>query len=233
MTASANRLEQTTDEGRQRTRTTSNSERLVNNVYQQLRYEIVTGILRPNQPIVEADIAERLAVSRTPVRESLQQLASDGLVVSKRRRWVVYEHTADEVQEIYEVRAALEAAAASLACERATPKELGEIVTVGEKATRIERVERDERVKVNDAFHNLVINAAGNARLACLIESNRHFYFNRQIAMLYGDDDLAESSKQHQELIEALKERDGERAARITCEHIFASLKLAVEKLYR
>src|SRR5207344_499138 len=64
-------------------------------VYERLRSEIVRGELRPNERLIEAEIADRLKVSRTPVRESLQRLAADGLVVSRRRGWVVYEHSMD------------------------------------------------------------------------------------------------------------------------------------------
>ena len=71
---------------------------LSEDVYWQLRKEIVRGDLRPNQPLAEIDIAERLRVSRTPVRESMQRLAADGLVVSRRRRWLVYEHTKAEIE---------------------------------------------------------------------------------------------------------------------------------------
>src|SRR5436190_22723903 len=90
-------------------------------IYEQLRSEIVRGQLRPNERLVEAEIAERLQVSRTPVRESLQRLAADGLVVSRRRGWVVYEHTIDQIRDIYETRIALEGYATRLAAERATP----------------------------------------------------------------------------------------------------------------
>jgi DNA-binding GntR family transcriptional regulator len=93
-------------------------------VYQRLRQEIVRGELRPRESLSEVEIAERLAVSRTPVRESMHRLASEGLITSRRRRWVVYEHSKDEIREIYEVRAALEGYSARLASQRATDAEL-------------------------------------------------------------------------------------------------------------
>ena len=83
------------------------SDSLSEATYRRLRFDIVRGRLRPNERLIEAELADRLAVSRTPVRESLQRLAADGLVVSRRRGWVVYEHTPDEIREIYEIRSAL------------------------------------------------------------------------------------------------------------------------------
>ena len=84
-------------------------------VYALLRAEITDGVIPPGSPLVEDEIASRLGVSRTPVRESIQRLAVDGLVESRRRRWVVHLHTAEEVAAIYDVRAALESHAARLA----------------------------------------------------------------------------------------------------------------------
>lgn len=73
--------------------------------YDRIRWDIVHGILRPNEALIESELAERIGVSRTPIREALLRLEAQGLIVSRRRRWYVYEHTADEIMEIYEVRA--------------------------------------------------------------------------------------------------------------------------------
>ena len=66
-------------------------------VYEQLAPRSRRGELRPNERLVEADLAERLSVSRTPIRESIQRLAADGLVVNRRSAWFVREHTPDEI----------------------------------------------------------------------------------------------------------------------------------------
>ena len=84
-------------------------------LYAQLQRAIVQGQLRPNQRLIEAELAETLDVSRTPVREALQRLAFDGLVSRHRRGWVVREHGVDEIKDIYACRAALEGYAARLA----------------------------------------------------------------------------------------------------------------------
>jgi len=81
--------------------------------------------------LIEAELAASLQVSRTPVRESLPRLAAEGLIVSRGRGWVVLEHSADEIREIYDVRAALEGYASLLAAERATPEQVEHIVAHG------------------------------------------------------------------------------------------------------
>ena len=92
---------------------------LTSDAYHRLRTEIIQGKIRPNERLIAADLAERLAISRTPVREALQLLASEGLVVGVKRGYVVRDHTAAEIRQIYEVRAALEGMAARLVAERA------------------------------------------------------------------------------------------------------------------
>src|SRR5207245_7128079 len=83
-------------------------------VFETLRREIVAGELRPNSPRIELDLAERFEVSRTPVRESLQRLATAGLVVPRKRGWAVREFTTEEIRQNAEVRLALEGYAAGL-----------------------------------------------------------------------------------------------------------------------
>jgi DNA-binding GntR family transcriptional regulator len=178
-------------------------------VYEEIRRAIVEGKIRPNERLIEADLAERLDVSRTPVRESMQRLAADGLVVSRRRGWAVREHSPQEIQEIYEVRAALEGYAARLAAERATDEMIAEIVEIHESyVAELESTSRDRLLKHNDAFHNAVVAAAGNARLAEQIERNTAFYFIHRIAGFLSDGEVRVSIAGHQELVDALVARD-------------------------
>lgn len=182
-------------------------------VYEQLRRAIVEGRIRPNERLVEADLAKRLNVSRTPVRESMPQLVADGLVVSLRRGWVVREHSLPEIQDIFEVRAALEGYAARLAAERATDAQIDDIVRIHESyVTARQESTRGHLIAHNDDFHNAVIAASGNARLAEQIQRNSDFYFVHRIGGFLSDDDVRTSIAGHQQLVDALVARDPERA---------------------
>lgn len=202
---------------------------LSDDVYWQLRREIVRGDLRPNQPLAEVEIAERLNVSRTPVRESMQRLAADGLVISRRRRWLVYEHSKKEIEEIYEMRLALEGYAARLASQRITDAEAEKLARLGESAAVAGQL--TERVEHNEIFHNELIAIAGNERLASTLAHNRNFAFNRQVASLYTPDDLAVSQAQHSRLVEAVLARDGDAAERTAREHIQSALAIIIARL--
>lgn len=196
---------------------------LTDSTYRRLREDILLGRLRPNEMLVEEELAEQLQVSRTPVRESLQRLAHDGLITSRRRRWMVYEHTIDEIREIYEIRAALEGYAARLAAQRASGEELAALVALA-RTRPLGEMGDEVMVERNEAFHEAITRAAGNARLAELIQRTRLYYFNRQLAPRYHGTPLRESQEQHLALVHALEARDPDRAEMIVREHVLHAL---------
>ena len=80
---------------------TTRAKSLTSETYDRLRTEIIRGSIRPNERLVAADLAERLSISRTPVREALQLLEAEGLVVGLKRGYMVREHNSSEIREIY------------------------------------------------------------------------------------------------------------------------------------
>lgn len=201
-------------------------------VVDRLRQSIVSGQIRPNQRLIEVELAAELGVSRTPIREALQRLAAEGLIVSRRRGWVVREHTATEIAEIYEIRAALEGFAARLVAQRASDAEIEVIARLhGEKALRAARSSRDHLVEVNDAFHEGIIAACQNPRLGDLIRRNRNHYFNHNIAVLYSDTEATESLDGHGAIVHALRARDSDAAEAAARAHILEALDVTLSKL--
>jgi DNA-binding GntR family transcriptional regulator len=199
-------------------------------VERRLRMAIVRGRFGPNERLVETELAEWLAVSRTPVREALQRLAADGLVVSRRRGWVVYAHRPAEVREIYEARVALEGYAARLAAERASAEQLTRVEAAQQEALHSLAGSREELVEANDRFHAAVTLAAGNRRLADLLERNRLYHFNYRLAATYTDAEAAEGEEQHAQLTQALLARDAPRAEAIMRAHIERALAMIVRR---
>lgn len=205
---------------------------LSDEVYERLRDEIVKGFIRPNERLVEVDLAERLGVSRTPIRESLKRLSADGLIHGGRHHLVVREHAPAEIREIYESRAALEGYAARLAAQRATEAELERISSFHERdVTKLVRSPREHIVDVNDRFHDTIIEAAGNIRLLDLIRRNREFYFNYRIAGMYDDAEAEASLQGHAAILDALIARDPEAAEAATRAHVMQALDVTLRKL--
>lgn len=200
-------------------------------VYDRLRGDIVHGVLRPNQRLVELDLAETLGVSRTPVREALQRLTLEGLVRRERGGWVVHEHSPEEIRAIYEVRAALEGYAAFLAAGRVTPEQLRELEELYPPGEAAAELGPDAQVELNERFHDGVIAAAGNQRLAQLSRASRQYYFNHRIARSYDAEENRRSIESHRRILEALGRGDGPEAEARAREHVDDALSIALTKI--
>jgi len=207
-------------------------EPLSQSVYRRLRQDILSGVLRPNERLVETELGQLFEVSRTPVRDALLRLESDGLVDAGKRGWTVHEYDRDELIAIYETRAALEGAAARLAAMRATEEQLADI----EAALRSERddllanSDSDLTSQENSQFHAMIYETCRNERLLSLIERNAQIYFNYRVARLYTSEELELQLAGHFRLLEALKRRDPDAAEREQTDHLFEGLEILLRK---
>jgi DNA-binding GntR family transcriptional regulator len=205
---------------------------LSDDAYERLRAAIVRGEIRPNERLIETELAERLQISRTPIREGLQRLALDGLVLSRRRGWVVREHTAAEIAELYEVRAGLEGLAGRLAVARATDEELDRVAEIHRDAgVDTAGSPREHLADVNAAFHDAILAAAGNPRLGSLVRASRDHFFNHRTAALHSDAESAASIAGHARIVAALLARDADAADAALREHVLEALAVTLSKL--
>lgn len=190
----------------------SPSSRLSDDIYNALRRAIVTGELRPNQPLIEIDLAAKLEVSRTPVREALQRLVAAGLIVPRKRGWAVREFTADEIRQNAETRMALEGYAAHLAAVRGSTEQIALIVSLHKKRLKLRKIDEQLRVETNRDFHDAIMRAAGNDRLTDAIYRSGQFYFNAPIARLTTEDEFAQGNADHALIVAAIVSHDGSAA---------------------
>lgn len=177
-------------------------------VFGQLRQAIITGELRPNEPLIEADIAARLAVSRTPVRESMQRLAAAGLVVPRKRGWAVREFSMEDVALNGEVRAALEGYAAGLAAQRASAEDIARLEVIHRERLCLDPEDEKARVRTNRAFHDAVIAAAHNPKLIDAIDATGLFYFNGAVVRMSSAEQMAQGNADHALILAAIVARD-------------------------
>lgn len=208
------------------------SDRIAERVYSHLKAKITDGRIRPNEMLIEIEIADELGVSRSPTREALQRLVADGLVDLIRRRWIVHEFTEEEIVDIYHVRAALESHAAKLAAKAITSEQRQELVRFRDQFQ--EHVDSDlrERVHRNSEFHAFVTRCSNNPRLIRFAEMNNTYHFNFSLATLYSGEDLLWSARQHIEIAESVLAGDSERAAEVAERHAIESLRLIQEKIF-
>jgi len=197
-----------------------------------LRDEIIQGKMRPNERLIAADLAERLNTSRTPIREALQLLEAEQLVVAAKRGYVVREHTKEEIVEIYEVRAALEGMAARLAAQKTGTSAYKDIEAIGaHKDSLITSNDRKLIVDLNDEFHAAIFAASGNSRLDRINQSNSQHFFNYRIAELYTKEETKISIKGHALILKAIKNHDADQADAAAQEHVLEALKVTLIKL--
>ncbi|MFC7494245.1 MULTISPECIES: GntR family transcriptional regulator [unclassified Nocardioides] len=204
---------------------------LTEEAHRRIRSDIIEGRIRPNMHLVASDLANQLEISRTPVREALQLLASEGLVVGTRRGFVVREHSVDEIRHIYEVRAALEEMAARLAAARASNEDIAALERLGAHTRATADGARNVIVDLNDAFHEAIMVAAGNPRLQNINQRNSEHFFNYKIAKLYSHEEAAAAIAGHAKMLKAIKKRDGDAAATAAREHVLDALEVTLLKL--
>lgn len=197
-----------------------------------LRDEIIQGKIRPNERLIAADLALRLNTSRTPIREALQLLEAEQLVVAAKQGYVVREHTKDEIVEIYEVRAALEGMAARLAAQKSGTSAYKKIEAIGaHRDSLIASNDRKLIVDLNDEFHAAIFTACGNSTLNRINRSNSQHFFNYRISELYTKEETKISIKGHALILKAIKNHDADQADSAAQEHVLEALKVTLLKL--
>lgn len=196
--------------------------------YHQIRRWIVEGRLRPDERLVEQRLAEDLQLSRTPVREALRMLQSEGLVRFEPNRGArVRSLTVNDIADLYELRGRLEAMAAELAATRATPEELARLDAAEVEFARTAQLAGDgdvEAIRVvfhhNDVFHLTVLEAAHHERLTQSLVRTVDHTLVFQAFRHYDPAGLERSIAFHHLIAEEIRRGEGARAGRLMHEHV-------------
>jgi DNA-binding GntR family transcriptional regulator len=191
-----------------------------------LRDLIVQGELASGAKLNERVLCERLGVSRTPLREALKTLASEGLVaLLPNRGAIVTPLTMAKVREAFEVMGALEALAGELACRNVTDAQLGEIRAMHfEMLAAHARGDLAQYFRNNQAIHFAIVAASGNETLAA---TYRNLNANVRRARYMANTSQSRWDKavtEHEQMLAALAARDGSRLQRMLVEHLGAKM---------
>jgi DNA-binding GntR family transcriptional regulator len=198
-------------------------------VYDAIRDRIASGTMAPGSIVTELGIAADFGVSRTPAREALRRLAGEGLVERAGRRMQVRVLREEEVLEIYEVRIALETAAAQAAAKRRTEFDIAKLRS---EITRILELEEDklgDRSRLAFAFHFAVWQAAHNATLVEALERLQLKVVGLASTTLTHPGRWDEVKKETAELVDAIVAQDVGLAATIATAHMARSLEIRME----
>lgn len=185
-----------------------------------IRDGIIQGAFRPGEHITEPDLAERFGISRTPIREAFRQLETEGFLTTvPRKGTVVAPITVQDVRDFYEIKSLLEGYAARRACERITADEVAEMEECNERLLEA-HLENDlpQMLAFHNRFHEIFVRAAGNERLAQMVD-NLVMQGQRFRILLSLSDVMADLVDQHRAIVSALTAHDPDRAEALVREN--------------
>jgi DNA-binding GntR family transcriptional regulator len=194
-------------------------------IYAELRRRLMAGHYAPGTQLKEEAIASELAVSRTPVRTALRRLVQEGQLEAHANRGAfVAEWTARDTNEVFELRCLLEAHAAALAAERASPEQIAELTALNRRMAELSRKPSLERISelqtLNSRFHHIVLAAAGSPRLSAMTRPLIDWPLTIGTFYFFSENDLARSVHHHNDLIAAISNRDAVLAKRTMEVHL-------------
>jgi len=209
------------------------NETLGEQAYFAIRSAITSGVLKPGERITERDLAGRLHVSPTPVREALRQLEQEGLVVRTPSREVsVSDLPSTSVAEMLLIQASLRGVAARLAAEKITDAEHAEIQAVLDETEGLLRTGPAELlVELADRFHAIVDQASGNLTLLKALETVMAFDPLDRLEALTDRERAQTRFQEHKEIATALADRDRDRAEALMRSHVLRAGQLIFRDL--
>ena len=171
---------------------------------------------------MEIALANKLGVSRTPIREAIRKLELEGLVVMIPRKGAeVARITEKDLRDVLEVRTSLEKLAIELACDRITEEDINDLNLACKDFE--ESFGKDDLTTIAEkdvAFHDIIFRATKNARLIQILNNLREQMYRYRVEYLKKEEAYPQLIAEHEELIDNISKRNKEEATRIMCEHI-------------
>lgn len=202
-------------------------------VFNTLRQAILRGELKPGERLMEIQLANKLGVSRTPIREAIRKLELEGLVLMIPRKGAeVAEITEKNMLDVLEVRRALEELAVKLACERITEEEIQELKDAADAFQKI-LSEKDitKIAEADEAFHDVIFKSTGNDRLIQLLNSLREQMYRYRLEYLKREEYHPQLLEEHQQIIDRITRKDQNEAAELIDRHIGNQVDVMLEMI--
>ena len=206
---------------------------LKDRVVMNIRQAIATGIMKPGDRLVEADIATQMDVSRAPVREAIRLLEQEGFVMSiPRKGSFVIELDRQDIEEIYSLRTALESLAVRLAVPRMAPADIDELeALVDEMRQAADEKDVPQLVESDLAFHERIVSLASHGRLLetwLRMSTQLRLFFAIKDQLYHNLRDMVDT---HHPILTAVRAGDVELAQQTISEHIVSAGELVLAHL--
>ena len=200
-------------------------------VFNTLRQAILRGELKPGERLMEIQLANKLGVSRTPIREAIRKLELEGLVLMIPRKGAeVAEITEKSLRDVLEVRRALEELAVQLACEKITKEEIRELERVAKEFQQVvNSSDITEIAEVDVCFHDIIYTATDNQKLIQLLNNLREQMYRYRVEYLKRDGVFPQLIAEHEAIIRHIENNEKEKATQVMCRHIDNQVETVID----
>lgn len=202
-------------------------------VFEYLKQAIILGGIAPGSRLVESRIADSIGVSRTPVREALHKLESQGFLKKlPAGGFTVLGLTSQDIDETFGIRSVLESYAARLAAKNHTPEELAELEKKIEEYKHCLKLGKvAELEKINTRFHELLYTLSNSPRLIKMINDLKAQIHRFRHIILSQETMAKQSNQDHRRMVAAIRERDADGVEKLVREHILRGKAAVLEQL--
>lgn len=191
-------------------------------VFRTLRKAILKGDLKPGERLMELQLASKLGVSRTPIREAIRMLEQEGLAVTIPRKGAeVAKMTEKDMEDVLQIREALDDLAVQVACDKMTEEQLADLTL---KMHHFENAVQDDQlekiVEYDVAFHELIYEASDNPKLVTLLSNIREQIYRYRVEYLKEKENYPTLVQEHRAIVDALSQKNKKRVADVMRIHI-------------
>ena len=200
-------------------------------VFNTLRQAILRGELKPGERLMEIQLANKLGVSRTPIREAIRKLELEGLVLMIPRKGAeVAEITEKSLRDVLEVRRALEELSVQLACEKITKEEIRELERVAKEFQQVVKSsDITEIAEVDVRFHDIIYTATDNQKLIQLLNNLREQMYRYRVEYLKRDGVFPQLIAEQEAIIRHIENNEKEKATEVMCRHIDNQVEAVID----
>ena len=191
-------------------------------VYNTLREAILKGELKPGERLMELQLASKLGVSRTPIREAIRMLELEGLAVTIPRKGAeVAKMTVKDMEDVLEVREALDELAAKIACNKITEEQLQALSKVKDAFEESTKTTDIKQIAMYDEkLHDVIYESTGNVRLVNLLNNLREQIYRYRVKYLKNVEGYPRLIEEHETILKALQDRNQELVVEAMRDHV-------------
>lgn len=191
-------------------------------VFQTLREAILRGTLKPGDRLLEVSLADKLGVSRTPVREALRMLEQEGLVVNTPKRGAaVAGMSVKDMEDVLTIRETLEELAVRLACDRISEEgKAALLATKTEFEKSLKKGELSLIAECDERFHDVIFRESNNPRLVSMLENLRSQIYRYRLEYLKNEDNYPALLKEHNAIYDGICNKKKQDVSTVMREHI-------------